>query len=61
MELSGDGLRLSLKLPIVSSRTVVTARAPSQIALTKFVPMQMKRRGVEMRMVLEGDSNPIPD
>jgi hypothetical protein len=31
---------------------------PRHIALTKFVPLRMKRRGVEMRMVLEGDSNP---
>ena len=29
-----------------------------QVALNKFVPMQMKRRGVEMRLVLEGDSAP---
>jgi hypothetical protein len=28
------------------------------LALTRFVPMQMKRRGVEMRIVLEGDSSP---
>lgn len=28
------------------------------VALAKFVPMQMKRRGVEIRMVLEGDAGP---
>ena len=28
------------------------------IFLSRLLPMQMKRRGVEMRMVLEGDSTP---
>jgi site-specific DNA recombinase len=28
--------------------------------LSRLVPMQMKRRGVEMRIVLEGESNPVP-
>jgi hypothetical protein len=28
------------------------------LALTRFVPMQLKRRGVETRLVLEGDSRP---
>ena len=57
MELSGDGIRVALKLPIFPSEERGGA-LPSHIALTKFVPMQMKRRGVEMRMVFDGDSNP---
>ena len=28
------------------------------LPLSRLVPMQMKRRGVEMRIVLQGDSNP---
>jgi hypothetical protein len=32
--------------------------SPLHISLSKFVPMQMKRRGVEMRIVLEGDATP---
>jgi hypothetical protein len=57
LELSGDGIRVALKLPIFTGEEASGA-LPSHIALTKFVPMQIKRRGVEMRMVLEGNSNP---
>jgi site-specific DNA recombinase len=54
-DLSRDGIQVSLKVPIppVEEQKGVPSR---HIALTKFVPMQMKRRGVEMRMVLDGDS-----
>jgi hypothetical protein len=57
LELSGDGIRVSLKLPISTAEERGGA-LPSYIALTKLVPLQMKRRGVEVRMVLEGASNP---
>jgi DNA invertase Pin-like site-specific DNA recombinase len=56
LELSGAGIRVALKLPIFPADERGGA-LPSHIVLTKFVSMQMKRRGVEMRMVLEGDSN----
>jgi hypothetical protein len=52
-----SGHRLSLKLPILLAEER-SGMLPRGIALTRFVPMQMKRRGVEMRMVLEGDSTP---
>ena len=57
LELNRDGIQVALKLPIPPAEERGGA-LPSHIALTKFVTMQMKRRGVEMRMVLEGDSNP---
>jgi site-specific DNA recombinase len=57
LELSGDGIRVAIKLPISTAEERGVA-LPSHIALTKFVPIQMKRRGVEMQMVLEGASNP---
>jgi len=55
IELRNDGIRVLLKLPILAGERDddTTAR---HLALTRFVPMQMKRRGVEMRLVLEGDS-----
>lgn len=54
VQLSHDGVRVSLELP-----TAATAEPPSSyITLTKFIPIQMKRRGVETRLVLEGDSRP---
>jgi hypothetical protein len=56
-DLSRDGLRVSLKVPIPLAKEQKGAPL-RHIALSKFVPMQMKRRGVEMRMVLEGDATP---
>jgi site-specific DNA recombinase len=56
-DLSRDGIRVSLKLAIPPAEEQKGV-PPRHIALTKFVAMQMKRRGVEMRLVLEGDSTP---
>jgi site-specific DNA recombinase len=54
-DLSRDGIRVTLKVPIPPAEEQKGA-PPLHIVLTRFVPMQMKRRGVEMRMVLEGDA-----
>ncbi len=54
-DLSRDGIRVTLKVPIPPAEEHKGA-PPRHIVLTRFVPMQMKRRGVEMRMVLEGDA-----
>ena len=55
VELSREGFHLSLKLPLPETGS----RAPTDhLSLKKLLPMQVKRRGVEMRMVLEGDSTP---
>ena len=57
VELSREGFRLTLKLPLLPAET--GSRAPTDhLSLKKLLPMQVKRRGVEMRMVLEGDSAP---
>jgi DNA invertase Pin-like site-specific DNA recombinase len=57
--LSRDGIRLSLKLP-----GAVDSRGDEQSMtlpfITGFIPIQMKRRGVEMRMVLEGGCAAAP-
>jgi site-specific DNA recombinase len=57
VELSTSGIKLSLKLPIGSNEER-DGVPPIQITLTRFVPMTIRRRGVELRMVLEGDSAP---
>jgi hypothetical protein len=57
VKLCRSGLRISLKLPI-SAVEEPGATASSQIALAKFIPMQIRRRGIEMRLVLDGDSSP---
>jgi site-specific DNA recombinase len=57
VELSREGFHLSLKLPLLPRE--MGSRAPTDhLSLKKLLPMQVKRRGVEMRMVLEGDSTP---
>ncbi|MGO9451098.1 MAG: recombinase family protein [Candidatus Binataceae bacterium] len=57
-DLSRDGIRVTLKVPIPPAEEQKAA-TPLHIVLTRFVPMQMKRRGVEMRMVLEGDATAV--
>jgi len=55
VELRGDGIQVALKLPI-SGGEQDDGTTTRHRSLSRFVPMQMKRRGVEMRFVLEGDS-----
>jgi site-specific DNA recombinase len=56
VELSREGVRLSLKLPLPP--TDANGGGVDHLALNKFVPTQMKRRGVELRLVPEGDATP---
>ena len=53
--LKKDGILITIKLPISSDegRDVAT---PNEPALSRFVPMRMKRRGVEMRLIIDGDA-----
>ena len=53
--LSRDGIQVSLNLPLLTTNGHGGAH-PSHLDLTRFVPMRMKRRGVELRLVLESDS-----
>ena len=59
VQLSRESLHLSLKLPLVPAEPS-DVTGPASLVLTRVVPMQMKRRCVEMRIVLEGESNPVP-
>jgi len=52
VELRQDGMRIILSL---ASLTENPGQAPM---LTRDIPMQMKRRGVEMRLVIEGSNAP---
>ena len=53
--LKQNGIHVSIKLPITSDvgRDVAT---PNELTLARFVPMRMKRRGVEMRLIIDGDA-----
>jgi len=55
VELGREGVNLSLHLPFSSLGTANTEGRDS-LALNRFVPMGMKRRGVEQRIVLGGTS-----
>ncbi len=52
-----DGIQVSIQLPIPASDERDPA-TPNELALTRFVPMRMKRRGVEMRLIIDGDAGP---
>jgi len=57
VELIDSGIRVSIKLPIPSDEGR-DAATPIELALARFVPMRMKRRGVEMRLIIDGDAGP---
>src|SRR5277367_5614129 len=54
VELSPDGFRIALKLPTQLGETT-DATIQSWIAVSRFIPMQIKRRGVELRLVYNAD------
>jgi site-specific DNA recombinase len=57
VELGREGLKLSVKLAPCPTEPP-NGVTPDHLTLVKFVRIQMKRRGIETRMVLEDDSTP---
>jgi hypothetical protein len=53
VDLDQDGIRLSLKLPLASAASGATDDA-SHLSIKRRVPMQIRRRGVELRLVISG-------
>ena len=53
VDISLDGMRLLLELPLPT--TEADEKCRGRISLSRMFPVEMKRRGIEMRMVLEGD------
>jgi site-specific DNA recombinase len=51
-------MRISIKLPLAAPEP--PAVLPAEIMLTRVFPLQMKRRGVEMRLVVENRHGPAP-
>ena len=56
VDISREGMQLLLELPIATSRS--DEKSQDHISLSRVFPMEMKRRGIEMRMVLHGDCKP---
>jgi DNA invertase Pin-like site-specific DNA recombinase len=52
VELSLDGLRLSLKVPMPAAATSIDSDPPRDAIVTRFIPLQLKRRGAELRLVI---------
>ncbi|HKM53126.1 MAG TPA: hypothetical protein VJY33_06910 [Isosphaeraceae bacterium] len=52
VQLTDKGIRIALKVPLPSS-SEEQASTPV-LRLSHFVPMKLKRRGVEMRIILDG-------
>jgi len=55
VELKSDGIRVSIKLPVAGAEKS-RAQVPDQVAIARLFPMQLKRRGVELRLIV-GDHN----
>ena len=53
--LKSDGITVSIKLPIASAEES-RAQLPDQVAIARSFPMRLKRRGVELRLIV-GDDN----
>src|SRR5207245_465738 len=51
VELKSDGIMLSIKLPIAGAEKS-PAQLPDQVAIARSFPMQLKRRGVELRLIV---------
>ena len=60
VELSRDGLRLSLKVPMPATPGAAEGPPSPDAIITRFVPIQLKRRGVELRLVIPGVHPQMP-
>jgi hypothetical protein len=57
VDLSDTGIRVSLKLPIPEMASPLPANA-NELSIARFFPMTIRRRGVEMRLLVEGNRAP---
>jgi site-specific DNA recombinase len=59
IDLTDSSIRLALKLPVPSSNGQ-PAESAAHLLITRVVPMKIKRRGVEMRLIIKGNGAPVP-
>jgi DNA invertase Pin-like site-specific DNA recombinase len=55
--LTDEGIRLGLNIPVLSGGPGSTS-SPKVLHLFRFVPLKVKRRGVEMRLIINGGDEP---
>jgi site-specific DNA recombinase len=53
VDLGQDGMRLSIKLPLSNAESGAPDGS-SHLSIKRHVPMQLRRRGVELRLVING-------
>jgi site-specific DNA recombinase len=58
-ELYHDGIRLLVRMPLDSSGKPA-ANAPTHLLLARQIPLRVRRRGIEMRLVIGTDSSSSP-
>jgi site-specific DNA recombinase len=56
VSLKQDGIELKLNLPVPIDGT---QRAAAVVSISRFIAMRMKRRGVELRLVIAGADTPL--
>jgi hypothetical protein len=56
VELKSDGIRVSIKLPLAGAEKS-RAQLSDQVAIARWLPMQLKRRGVELRLIVGDHHN----
>jgi hypothetical protein len=56
IELCDDGIRVTLKIRVPCSRAGV--QTSSILGLSRFMPLKMKRRGVETRIIIAAGNEP---
>jgi site-specific DNA recombinase len=59
VDLTDTGIRLSLKVPLIDASTQLITNA-TDLIISRFFPLRIRRRGVEMRLVIEGHGAPAP-
>jgi site-specific DNA recombinase len=59
VQLEGGGIRVSLNLKRLIAEPIDTGD-PTSLTMTRFIPMEIKRRGVEIRLVIEGEAARAP-
>jgi hypothetical protein len=58
VELRPDSMRVALRLPLSSPAEGVSDDGSSHLSIARWVPMRLRRRGVELRLIIDGDRGP---
>ncbi len=57
VQLERGGIRVTVNLPALLVNQI-DIEDPAELMMARFLPLQMKRRGAELRLVIEGETSP---